>query len=154
MCKNDQSNRLKVSRSSLGLANKPKWKVRSVSLDALKYLRKQADIGRLWGCNYSLSHIEGAQAELNDEIFKEIDQLQKVTGTKRIDKDLYSLILFDNKVIQGVKFPILKKIFNEYILSRFGEQNQEIIYNEYYPPGSLNDFKGTWNVSQPKSPNC
>lgn len=154
MCKNGQSNRLKVSRSSLGLPDKSQWKVRSVSLNALKFLRKEADIGRLWGCNYSLSHIEGAQAELNDEILKEIAQLQKINSTKRIDRERYSLVFFDNKVIQGDKFPILKKIFNEYILSRFGEQTQDIIYNEYNPPGSLNDYKGTWNVSQPKSPNC
>lgn len=140
MCKNDQSNRLKVSRSSLGLPNKPQWKVRSVSLDALKFLRKQADIGRLWGCNYSLSHIEGAQAELNDKILKEIDQLQKITSTKRIDKDVYSLILFDNKEMMNGKYPILRKIFTEYIFERFGAFQQEFIYNEYYPPGYSTSF--------------
>jgi hypothetical protein len=134
MCKNDKSNHLKVTRYSLGLPKKPQFKVRSVSLDALKFLRKAADIGRLWSCNFSLSHIEGAQSVLNDEILKEIDQLQKIASVKRIDKERFSLILFDNKIIQGEKFPTLKRIFNEYILSRFGEFQQVLIMNEYKPP--------------------
>ena len=59
---------------------------------------------------------------------------EAVNGTKRIDKDRYSLILFDTNVIQSGKYPTLAKIFNEFIISRFGEFQQEFIMNEYKPP--------------------
>ena len=134
MCKADSFNRLSVKRADAGLPNKSQFKCRSVSLNGLKFLRKEADIGRLWGCSYKLTDIKGGQSELNDEILKEIERLQKVKSTKRIDKDRYSLILFDTNVIQSGKYPTLAKIFNEFIISRFGEFQQEFIMNEYKPP--------------------
>lgn len=101
----------------------------------LKFLRKEANNGRIWGCSYELNNLEGGKDELDQELLNEIKLLQKEKGSKRVDSDRYSVVLFDDRMLRSGKFPRLTKLLDSFIVEHFGYKDQELIFNEYRPSG-------------------
>jgi uncharacterized ubiquitin-like protein YukD len=108
-------------------------KVENVAAYVTKYITKvdngKSVDGENWRCSKELSNLKGGRADLNNTISNEIERLQELPKVKRIDKDHFSGIFFDNHYITIEKFPVLYKLLNEYIVSIFGSHQIEIYNN-------------------------
>jgi hypothetical protein len=134
MLKDSKQNRVQVSRSAFpALLVKSKFH-KSVTKNVLPFLRSLANKGRIWGCSFELSNLTGGSGELDNDLLNEISRLQKEPESKRIDKDNYSLVLFNDKILQSGKYPLLEHLLNSFIAGHFGHFQQKLILNEYRPP--------------------
>ena len=134
MLKDSKHNRVQVSRSAF-----PDLPVRShfhksVTKNVLPFLRSVANRGRIWGCSFELSHLTGGSAVLDNNLLNEISRLQKEPESKRIDKDNYSLVLFNDKILNSGRYPLLAHLLNSFIADHFGHFQQKLILNEYLAP--------------------
>lgn len=134
MTKDSKRNHITCKREASPLGFNHSFKSNFVSRGTLKFLRKEANNGRIWGSSYELSHLDGGHSELNSELLKEIELLQKEKGSIRIDKERYSLVLFNDKILRSGKFPKLCELLDSFIVQHFGYKDQELIFNEYRPP--------------------
>jgi hypothetical protein len=100
----------------------------SLSKGAKKFLGSVSSNGRIWTCSYELSNIKGATSILSEEIDNEIKLLQSKKGSRRIDKEHFSGIFYNQSVITKEDFPHLWSLFKEYIKSIFPKE-QQVIWN-------------------------
>lgn len=136
MVKDGKRNRFKINRKNSPLHVVHRRLPCSMSAGVLYFLRKLANKGRIWGSSYELTDLRGGASELDEDLLSEIDRLQKSTGAKRIDKDNFSIVMYDNKVLHNGQFPKLAKLLDSFIADHFGYCNQELIFNEYkWPSG-------------------
>lgn len=92
MTKNSAERTLKVRASDIGFTrNHPKG-IHKVTAGAMKYLREQAQTGRLWGCSFELTSITGGCTIIDSVINEELDRLAMLPGVKAIN-DGYVRIL-------------------------------------------------------------
>jgi len=107
--------------------------VKNAAAYVTKYIAKNEQLsnmeGRIWGCSQNLSNIEGAKVELNDEIVKEIERLQKEEGAKRIDDEHFSIVLFDQNFITKKNYPLLYTIFHTWHKERFKLARAQTIFD-------------------------
>ena len=88
--------------------------IQNIKLYISKYLTKEknnnevaqdnideviAQGGRIWGCNYELSNIKGAQTILDNDLKDEIDRLADNPGVKIISEQYYTVIIFDFELL-------------------------------------------------------
>jgi hypothetical protein len=134
MMKRDFNSREKVS-AQLFLYKKQYVKGNvTVSSGAKEYLRSISDVGRIWACSQQLSNVTGAQIELSDSYQREVEMLQKKSGSKRIDKDYVSCIYFRAADLNSKDTPLLRALLDEYLTSFFDDSPQDIVYPNVSPP--------------------
>jgi len=108
------------------------WKIKNVASYITKYLTKIEEReqvkGENWRASKELSNIKGAQVDITDNIYEEIERLQNEPGSKRINKEHFSGIFFDRTMVTKQKYPLLYDLFSGYIISVFGYKEQ-IIFN-------------------------
>jgi hypothetical protein len=112
-------------------------KVNNPAAYILKYISKDLkdqDLkGRIWSCSYNLTKLSGATVEMDETIMKEINRLEQFADSKRINKDYFSGIFFNNKRLSHESFPVLFDLMSEYIKKIFPNP-QYTIWNDYSPP--------------------
>jgi hypothetical protein len=136
MLKSQYKNHVTCKRSATPLKSRSFVYRPFLSENTMKFLRSLADNGRIWGCSFDLSNLRGGQSELDDDILKEIEKLQKTVGSKRIDSDNYSIVLFNEKVFDTGNFPLLRSLLFDFLTNHFGYMQQDLIFNEYKLPVS------------------
>lgn len=75
--------------------------------------------GRIWGCNYELSNITGAQTILDSELKDELDRLADDPNVKIISEQYYTIFIFDFKLFDQYKCQRLFQLFANYIFETF-----------------------------------
>jgi len=80
--------------------------------------------GRIWGCNESLSRIEGARLDVDNEIKDALTQVIKKTGCRYFEDTYFSVFYIDMRQLAENSPDILFKYFSEYLLTRFNYSNQ------------------------------
>jgi len=136
MVKDAKRNRCKARRPTtpLGLFSH-RYTIR-LSAGVLPFLRKLANKGRVWGSSYALSDLSGGKATIDENLLKEISLLQASSGSRRVDKENYSILMFDEKTLRNGCFPLLSNLLDSFIVDRFGCSSPELIFNEYkWPSG-------------------
>lgn len=108
----------------------------SVSIGAKKFLNKESGAGRIWSCSYSLSNIDGGKEELSEALLKEIEQLQLEKGSRRVDRDYISAVYFNHSSLIASKFPLLSKLFFDFVRIKFGDKTKYITYPPL-PPDNI-----------------
>jgi hypothetical protein len=136
MTKENKRYRQTCKREESPLGINHSFKSKFVTRGALEFLRKEANNGRIWGASYLLSYLDGGKSELNSELLKEIEVLQKTCGATRIDKERYSLVLFEDKCLRSGKFPKLCELLDSFIVKHFGYRQNQLILNQYEPERS------------------
>ena len=136
MVKVSRKNKSKCSRVNCPLGKLVTKSSKSMSPGVLAFLRKLADNGRVWGCSYTLVDLKGGASTLDCELLEEIERLQKEKGSRRIDKDNFSLVMFDNNMLNSGSYPVLSNLLNSFIVEKFGYCEKILIFNEYKPPSS------------------
>lgn len=95
-----------------------------------KYVTKQEqseDItGRLWGCSYNLTNLEGGKGYAEGSIDEELRLLESTEKCKVYDGTYFYCIFFDPKKLYSGLYPLLVSLLLEFIQHRFVE---------YCPPG-------------------
>jgi hypothetical protein len=106
--------------------------VKNVAAYVTKYMTKNEDdlniVGENWRASKELTDIKGARIDINEGILKEIERLQNKPESRRIDKEYFSGIFFNNKFLTRKEFPLLTDLFDKYIVEIFGYKEQ-IIFN-------------------------
>jgi hypothetical protein len=134
MVKNGKRNKSKIKRCDSPLIRPVDRYPNRLSAGVLPFLRKLANKGRIWGSSYELTDLRGGSAELDQDLLEEIDRLQKSHGSQRVDKDDFSIVMFDAKVLHNGRFPGLAKLLDSFIVEHFGYCSQVLVFNEYKPP--------------------
>jgi hypothetical protein len=105
-------------------------KVENVAAYVTKYITKSDDqnkiTGENWRASNQLSNIKGGRMDLNDEVLQEIERLQSEKGSRRIDKEHFSGIFFNNNYLTRKEYPILSELFEKYVAEIFGYHEIEI----------------------------
>lgn len=109
----------KVSRSRLGMQSKSLIRVPSVSSGVLRFLREQANVGRIWGCSYELSNIEGGREYVNKGLNEELMELARARNVRYKRTDYCGSFYFNQSAIDRQRFPILFSILDSYCQSKF-----------------------------------
>jgi hypothetical protein len=127
-----KSNRktIKVKRSSLNLPPKSQIKIQTVSNGAKQFIRSMTQVGRIWGCSYDLSNIQGAKLEQSKALMDEIERLQKLDNVTRYDDTYFSVIYINSNQLNAKLTPLLYKYFTDYILQNFNFSPPQLIFNE------------------------
>lgn len=94
--------------------------------ETLKTLEKdlKTQIGRIWGCNYELSNIKGARTILDNGLKDEIEVIINDPGTKVINEQYFTVVIFDFRLLSLYKSRRLFKIFATYIFETFNHSMQ------------------------------
>ena len=108
-------------------------KINNVPAYIVKYMSKNDGTnkveGESWRCSQALSNLKGAVLEIDDELYKEIDEIKKTKGTRVIDKEHFSGIFFNNSSLTYKKYPRLTEALDKYIKSVF-RSKIILIFNE------------------------
>jgi hypothetical protein len=83
--------------------------------------------GRIWGCNESLSGIEGARLDVDNEIKAALEIVVKKTGCRIFADTYFSVYYIDMRQLAENSPDLLFKYFSEYLLTRFNYSNQLVI---------------------------
>jgi hypothetical protein len=134
MVKDAKRNRYKTNRKNSPLGVSSHRYVIRLSSGVLPFLRKLANKGRVWGSSYDLSNLRGGSATLDSDLLSEIALLQADKSSNRINKDDFSLLYFDEKVLHSGRFPLLAGLLDCFIAEHFGSFQPSLIFNEYSPP--------------------
>lgn len=109
-------------------------KIDNIAAYITKYLTKIEDKepikGENWRASKELSNIKGAQIDITDELYKEIERLQNETGSRRLNKEHFSAIFYEPNKITKSDYPLLYNLFNRYITTIFGYKEQTIFNSE------------------------
>ena len=128
MVKN-KSNHIRMTRGASDIKRNREHFPRSVSHNVLKFLRDSQICGRVWGCSYDLSKIQGAKSEIIDKYYNEIEILKKDNRYKEYVGDYYTVIYFRQNELDCLKYPNLYKLFASYLYTHFGHSIQSEIFN-------------------------
>lgn len=118
-------------------------KILNIKAYVSKYLTKQPDEidtkddgrekyktqkGRIWGCNYELSDLKGAQSQIDSLIGDELKKIE-ASGKARIFRDRYfSVIYIDFEDLTSIGAENLYQSFCGYLIDRFGYSHQPFIH--------------------------
>lgn len=80
--------------------------------------------GRIWGCNESLSGIEGARLDVDNEISQALKNVVEKTGCRFYEDTYFSVFYIDMRQLAENSPDILFKYFSEYLLTRFNYSSQ------------------------------
>lgn len=80
MTKEQSKRTQKVRAIDIEFCRKSRIELHSVSQGAAKFLREQAQIGRLWGCSYQLTNITGGESVIDSTLNEEINRLSSKPG--------------------------------------------------------------------------
>ena len=137
MSKNDKKRKSTILKEKHANSNPPYIYNHTLSINCRKELAKITSLGRIWGCSTRLTQLKGGQADLNDELLKEIENLQNEVRSKRINDIDYSIILFDSKKLSSKKYPLLYKLLHRFVVERFGIKRKRTILNQVKKEGTL-----------------
>ena len=96
----------------------------SVSAGALRFLNSLAERGRLWGCSQDLSHIEGANEIIDNELQAEIGRLMQCKEVYVINEVYFTCLYFDFDFILKHRFYRLIGILDNYLNEAFNYSRQ------------------------------
>lgn len=119
MVKDQQRNHSQVSAKSINYEMHGVKEGGSLSRNVLSFLRKTADIGRLWSSSYDLTNITGAKIIVDSVVEKELRSAFRKCKPKYYKGDHFSVIEFttDDLIKYGANYII--KEFALYLLEKF-----------------------------------
>jgi hypothetical protein len=123
--KNNIGAHLQIKRGVFGIKKKFKRGCKSVSVGALKFLRRLSQIGRIWGCSVDLSKLKGLNKEIDSEVSYVLDKLIACKDGVRFDKDFFSIYFFDTSILNKKDYKILFNWLFAYIIDTIGYFSSE-----------------------------
>ena len=103
-------------------------KVSNIQKYITKYATKESQTqgltGRLWGCNFELSDIKGAQLIRDTNISNELNQLIQTFNPRIYETDHFTCIEFEASKLFDTAFHSLFSAFSEYLVDHFGYHYQ------------------------------
>lgn len=99
------------------------YKIHKIKEYVTKYCTKDEDNsevnGRLWGSNYELSDIKGANIIMDEEIKSELNEMINEFKPKIYTGDYFTIIYLSVHTLQQTKYQTLFKIFSNYLDEHF-----------------------------------
>lgn len=120
MTKDEQHRRVSISRSLVDEFKIEGEIMKGCSVGALKFLRMQAQTGRLWGCSENLSKANGITVDSDSFIEKELKVIQYKSVNRIYSDDYCKVIYVDMRELGRLDVPIIKDIFRAHIFDKFG----------------------------------
>lgn len=96
---------------------------KSVSDGAMKFLRQESGIGRIWGCSVNLSKLKGVTKEMDNQVKEVLDKVLKDGNGKRFDKEFFSVYFFDISLLNKKDFKVLFNWIFAYIIETIGYES-------------------------------
>jgi len=84
-------------------------------------------IGRIWGCDYDLSDIKGAQIIADSHVKEAVSQLIQKFNPSIYSGDHFSSITIQFSMLSGSEFQVLFKAFSSYLIEKFDFHYQPFI---------------------------
>jgi hypothetical protein len=131
MIKEQFKNRIKIHRNENVYMLPKKTHKEYLSTNVKEYLGKLASNGRIWGSSYNLSNLRGGTEQIDEKILNEIDRLQNLKTSKRIDKKHYSLVLYKEVDITKTKYPELYRIFHDFNDKHFSISGRQTLIDDF-----------------------
>lgn len=98
-------------------------KINNVKAYVLKYCTKDEENheveGRLWGSSEELSNIKGGQSVIDSQVSDELDKLISNYSIRPYKGDHFSVLHIPVQCLFSPEFPVLQKIFFEFVFERF-----------------------------------
>lgn len=101
----------------------------SLSNNTKLYLKSCSELGRLWSCSYSLTHLTGAVIEVDEAIALELKRLKALKNTHVINKQYFTGIYYKQQLLNKTSFPLLTKLLDSYIHEKFNDPPSTLIIN-------------------------
>jgi|WetSurMetagenome_2_1015567.scaffolds.fasta_scaffold15872_3 hypothetical protein len=118
-----EKNRYHILRSSDTLPSPIRASSPSVSSNAIKFLRKQVSIGRLWGCDQELSNAKGISDIITTEIDDELNIIRN-SGTVYTHSERYFTVYYlDFDDLKRLGLHKLSCMLLNHIIDTFGVGN-------------------------------
>lgn len=92
---------------------------KTVSSGALKFLRNTAQIGRLWGCSFELSHLNGGETVVDSTIENEIGKIKRYFKTKSVETDYYNIYVTPIQTAIELKCVNIVQLLSEFMVRKF-----------------------------------
>jgi hypothetical protein len=74
---------------------------------------------RLWACSEQLSNLKGARSDIDFDTFDEIERIRQTKNVKTIISNYFSVTFIELKQLDSLEYPIITKLFREYIELKF-----------------------------------
>jgi hypothetical protein len=121
-----------VHRSKLGINKIPYNEKKKLSAETMKYLRMQAEIGRLWSCSFELTNIKGGQCICDSVYNAELNRIYSNYEGYRYTDEYIDMICISLQVLVSLKCIHLVSLFSEYVCSHFILQSdKDMLYHKY-----------------------
>ena len=119
MTKNSSQRTLKVRAIDIGFTrNYPKG-IHKVTAGAMKFLRDQAQTGRLWGCSFKLTSITGGCANIDSVINEELNRLAMRPGVKSINDGYVRILCVTIQEAIDLHCINIVQLLSEFMCERF-----------------------------------
>ena len=85
--------------------------------------------GRLWGCSERLSKIQGARADLDNELTEELTRIKQNNSVHHFDGDFFSVSFVNIEYLIKEGFTVIPKLFEDFIRSTFPEYRPKDLFS-------------------------
>lgn len=100
-----------------------------------KYITKSDQLapieGRLWGCSYELTNLDGSREFADGEISQDLETLLRSQQVKTYKGDYYTVIYFSPEILATLHCIIILSSLTKYLQARFPDYHPP----ELFPPG-------------------
>jgi len=119
MTKESSKRSLRIRASEINFLAVRQKGIHSVTAGARKYLREQAQTGRLWGCSFELTSITGGQTVVDSTISREIEILAKRPGVKAINDGYVRILCVTIQEAIELHCVNIVQLLSEFMCERF-----------------------------------
>jgi len=119
MTKNEQKNHIKIKRSEIGTVKRIVKNTHTLSATTMKFLYKEAQIGRLWGCSFELTNLKGGEEIIDSRLGDEIDRICKDSRTKHLNDQYVNIIFANIQVAIDNRCNTIVQLLSEFMCERF-----------------------------------
>lgn len=90
-----------------------------LSTNTLKFLRATAQVGRLWGCSYQLSCLNGGSALVDSQLREEIRIIKAHPSVKFVNEQYYSVFICPIAIAIELHCVNIVQLLSEFVTQKF-----------------------------------